>query len=131
MLGKHAAADSVCCPLTKLNSSHSNSLNCFLFSATIPGRGQGGYFLLLPTTVDTNVVSTPNLHSDALEALLMGSLSMVLSSGPTVFQQQTEIAGKKATASKGTKSETRGVVGRAGRHKDAINDGSRQVDWRV
>lgn len=86
---------------------------------------------LLTTTVDTNAVSTPNLHSSALEAILMGSLSTVPFSGPTVFQQQTEDAGKKATASEGTEGEARSVVGGAARHKDAINDGSGQVDWRV
>lgn len=56
---------------------------------------------------------------------------MVPFSGTTVFQQQTEDAGKKATASERTEGEARSVVGGAGRHKNAINDGSGQVDRRV
>lgn len=82
-------------------------------------------------TADPNAVSPPTLHSGALEAVFTGSLPAVPFSGPTVFQQQTEDAGKKATASEGTEGEARSVVGGAGRHKDAINDGSGQVDWRV
>lgn len=71
------------------------------------------------------------MQTGALEGVLMGSPSTVPFSGPAVFQQQTEDAGKKATASEGTEGEARSVVGGAGRHKDAINDGSGQVDRRV
>lgn len=82
---------------------------------------------LLTGTVNTNT----KFAQWRKEVVLMGSLPLVPSSGPTVFQQQTEDDGKKATASEGTDGEARSVVGGAGRHKDALNDGSGQVDRRV